>query len=473
MGVLIRIPILGNSLNEWYAFRQTQTAIQVREMIRGSLVGSGPIPIFGSQDQVPMEFPLFQVVGALLGREFGLDSSTASRLSGLIFFQISAVLIYLLATKWFDRRVGISAILLFEFSPYGVQWGSAALIECLPTAAVLGSLLCVDQWVRHRNRLWLAAAGIASLIAFLVKPTTAIPWVLLQLLALVAVTKGSGLLNRARLQTIAVGLIPTFLGVIAASVWTIYADHIKSQSVYTEFLTSSNLSSWNYGTLQQRLEFSNWLNIVDHSPNSGISILLLLSPLVALWVWKQQRTLLVGLALVYPVAVAIFFNLYNYHAYYGAAVFPSLVLVEAAAIVGLANRFLPHKFGPLTAYLATALLILFTWFTPEGLRVRENLASVSTPPEFAVQLQKATSASDTIVIVGCDWDPTVPYFADRHALMIRQEENLRQIPAGVLDTDRPFIFVCATESNESYFANQFPAGTRFERIDANLYRVIG
>ena len=77
VGTIIRIPQLGHSLAEAWSFRQTQTAFTVKEYVaHGIDLFSTPLPVFGPEAKVPMEFPLFQGVAALLA-QLGLPVARA------------------------------------------------------------------------------------------------------------------------------------------------------------------------------------------------------------------------------------------------------------------------------------------------------------------------------------------------------------------------------------------------------------
>jgi hypothetical protein len=38
------------------------------------------------------------------------------------------------------------------------------------------------------------------------------------------------------------------------------------------------------------------------------------------------------------------------------------------------------------------------------------------------RIRAATNANDLILVVGCDWNPTTLYFADRRGLMLRNND---------------------------------------------------
>ena len=65
--------------------------------------------------------------------------------------------------------------------------------------------------------------------------------------------------RRDRVWTAALVVVP----ILAAAAWTRHADAIKAASRTTEWLTSTELREWNFGTLDQRLERGTWETILD------------------------------------------------------------------------------------------------------------------------------------------------------------------------------------------------------------------
>lgn len=129
IGALIRIPQLWHGLNEMPAFRQTQTAFVALEYARrGINLLHTPLPVFGSHSDVPMEFPLVQAAAAVLIR-IGIGPDSAMRITGLAGFQAVAILLVMLVFRWHGRLAAAVVLALYEFSPHGLAWGAAALID--------------------------------------------------------------------------------------------------------------------------------------------------------------------------------------------------------------------------------------------------------------------------------------------------------------------------------------------------------
>jgi hypothetical protein len=92
-----------------------------------------PLPIFGPNSDVPMEFPLVQAMAAVLIR-LGVGPDSAMRIVGLAGFQAAEILLSVLVLRWHGQLATIVVLGRFEFSPFGLAWGAAAPID-FPGAA--------------------------------------------------------------------------------------------------------------------------------------------------------------------------------------------------------------------------------------------------------------------------------------------------------------------------------------------------
>ena len=238
----MRIPQLSHSLPENYRSRQTQTAYVIQKYASDGIdLLSTPLPVFGRDSNVPLEFPLFQALGALLVHT-GLSPETAARLLALISFQVVGVMLSIIVFRWHGMTVAVAALALFEFLPFGLYWGTASLIDFFSVALALTMVYFLDRRFNGGSTLTLLAGSLAAVLAFLVKPTTAPSWSLLLLAAAAMVVYRIGW--RGCWKRMAVGFaVGPGLGLIAATIWTAYADAVKRGKPLTEFLVSSALST--------------------------------------------------------------------------------------------------------------------------------------------------------------------------------------------------------------------------------------
>jgi hypothetical protein len=418
VGTLIRIPQLCHGLNEMHAFRQTQTTFVALEYARrGINLLHTPLPIFGLNSDVPMEFPLVQAIAALLIR-LGIGPDSAMRIVGLAGFQAAAILLSVLVLRWHGRLATIVVLALFEFSPFGLAWGAAALIDFPAVALSLGMVVGLDAWFRTGSRTGLLLGAMSAWSAFLVKATTPPAWCVLVLVSAATVYLTARSWSRIITGLLA-GPIP---GVAAGLWWARYADAVKSRNPLTQFLTSAKLQGWNFGTLEQRLDpgaYEPALVRVGSEIAGPLALGLILAVLgIILAPTKIERVRRGGWLATVAAAPLLFFNLYRVHNYYLIGILPAIIAAVGIGIVAVAQRI--HASTALVAAAGTALIVVGS-AVPQS----DVLQWVTSPaPDPGGQrIRAATSASDLILVVGCDWNPTTLYFADRRGLMLR-DNNL-------------------------------------------------
>ena len=442
LAVLLRWPIMNFPLSEAYAFRQMQTTLMIREYMSGGLFQLSPLPLFGPPGQLPLEFPAFQWLAAVGGNLIGTTPQIAGRIAAMVFFLISAALIALIATRLYSKVTGFVAFVLFLFLPFGWQWGNAPLIEFAATASALASFYLIMLWVERRAWWLLVLLTITLSLAFLVKITTAVIW-LVPLLALALVWQRRSnlreVINRWPL-VIAFGVA----GVIGL-IWTRFSDLYRAENPFTYFLTSEALTTWNFGTIEQRLDTENWARISDYGDSIyGLLLVFFVLLVLAIGFWSQ-RMITIALASLLVIAPLIFFNLYYMHSYYLAAIYPALVIVMGAGLVGPARSIRPVISATARgAVIATSVfaVMALSWLSPEGQLVSQRSAEGLYQFPLAAELEANTPVDAGIITVGCDWDPAYFYLSGRRGLMLTDRNPSEVIPPEWIGKDLQFIATC-------------------------------
>lgn len=476
-GTIVRLPQLGHSLYEMHSFRQTQTALLARGYADTSLNPMhSPLALFGAGSDVPMEFPLAQLAGALLIRT-GIDSDLAMRLVGLVGFVSTAILLAVLARRWHGPRVAVVAVLVLEFSPFGLAWGAASLIEFVAVALALAVVLVVDTWFVGGPRILLLLAALLSMLAFAVKSTTAPLWCLLIGAAGLAFLARTGW--RAGAGRVVAGWAAVAVpGLVAAYAWTTYSDGIKQAAPLTQFLTSGALEEWNFGTLQQRTDPATWWVIAERIPEitGTLGLLVVAVALIGLVTGPTAgRWTTLGWLATAVAGPVIFFNLYVVHNYYLCAVAPALaVLVGLGAdriLTEVAERFPTSESGATTARLVATIAAgaVVTVLVASSFRAEGAASDVSqwrhdgTVPTLPTSMAQIIPADTTIVMIGCDWDPTLAYYSGRTALMFRTPEVAQAFwassPGGrqADAAEYPLLLECTTTKDRKAY---LPDGVR-------------
>jgi hypothetical protein len=446
IGSLSRVMQLGFPVSGPYEFRQAQTAFAVRGLVQGE--GSplfSYLPVFGDADQVPFEFPIFQMAAAQIALLGGTEAFSG-RFVSFFMFQISAILTWILAKYLFGLAAANIGLLVFQFSPFGMIYGASFLIESTALGFTMMSII-VLEFSRRRGIGALVPLAIGfAIVAFLVKITTPIGWFVGYFVYLLILGKIKWTLADVLGKFGPVTLVG-LLGVLSGIVWSELANQVKRLHPITDQLTSSNLQSWNFGTIEQRLDLVVYFKLATTPVLLilGISLLLIVPAVFTIrgtYEWKP----VLSLSLVAFSNIFLFMNLYFVHEYYFMAVYPALSSL-AGWVVSRAALFFRGNLRLVSVF--TILTLASTWLGPLGPRAQSDSFSQPKISKEAQVLRDNTAASSRVLALGCDWDPTIFYHAERTGLMIPgwytagdslwQVENIRAythvITCGDVQTD--------------------------------------
>jgi 4-amino-4-deoxy-L-arabinose transferase-like glycosyltransferase len=444
LAVALRWPTMNFPLTEAHAFRQMQTTLMIREFMDGGFFQLSPLPVFGPPWQVPMEFPLFQWMAAIGGSVVGASPQIAGRLTALFFFLVCAALVALIGNRLYSKSAGFIGFVVFLFLPFGWQWGNAPLIEFAATAGALGSFYLVMLWVERRSWWLIAALTITLSIVCLVKITTAVAWIIPLIVIAVFWKRTVGMRELTSRWPL---LIPAVFSALAGLGWTRFSDVYKSDRQFTQFLASQSMTEWNFGSVEQRLDTLGWSMIFGYSEAIvGLLVIFFLLLISALIFWGNRATT-IGLASTLFIGPMIFFNLYYMHGYYLAAIYPALVIIMAAGIVGVAKavRTDPLKSNSARwSVIATATfgLIVMAWISPEGQLVSQRSSEGLYQFPLAQEIVDNTPVDAGVITVGCDWNPAYSYLSGRKTLMLSGRNPDESIPSDWIGSELQFVASC-------------------------------
>ena len=470
LSAALQILTLRPNLIDLFAFRQTHTAMAIREYMDGNWSLATPFTTLGPPWQMAYEFPLFQAIAATIGTIFGLSVDSAARLTGLGFFLVAGILLAILIRRWFGTIPALVVLVFFEFMPFGFQWASSSLIEFTTVTCVLGAVLAIDTAQRKFSWVLVLVATILLALASSVKGTTTVAW------ALVFLVAGSGLVWRKRLElkSVLTTVLALIVGLSLGLVWTEYADSTKEENPVTKYLTSEQLYQWTYGTLEQRTNLDQWDRIFERLPSLGASLWLFLGLLlVALWKLRLDPRL-IALASVPVLSVFTFFNLYVVHSYYLSAVYPAYVAVLGISVSAISSLVAKQRFSIIATGLLSALLILLSWTSIEGRYLASLIGVEGKFPEISRVITESTPPDKGVIVVGCDWDPTPLYYADRRGMTIPSWFG-EKVPAAWVGNELSYLVFC----DDTYSISSgdpstvLPTGSLYKESAPGVYQILG
>jgi 4-amino-4-deoxy-L-arabinose transferase-like glycosyltransferase len=466
---IFKFPNNFTGLSDAYQFRQTQTAWGVREVIEnGFNFFHLRLPVLGYPYEVPFEFPIFQNIAGFVGRFFDTSPELAGRSTSLLFYCLTGVITYHIVLKFTSTPIAIFCVTTFYLTPFSLQWSNSILIESTAIFfLVLSISLSIKFW--ESNRLYLLILSSISLgVSALTKITTVIPsvfliWIILALLSSVPF----------RLKKTLFFSLAHFLAMIPAFLWTNFADSIKSKSPLTQWLTSESLRGWNFGSIDQRLSTDNWILIfARYWLLGGLLVLVVIPGLIIIKnrkLWNLTSFLLILLPVFSPL---VFFNLYVIHDYYFLAVlFPSILAVSLLMKFLLLNQFSSRK---LSFVVFTSLVLLIpSWFL--DVPGRDYVAWLQNDrnltPQLSLEISTETFKSDRILVVGCDWDPTILYYAERYGIaapdwIVSTNDALNFVEKNQFVDAPKFLAICG-----SYLPPDGLWKARTKRVSENIWKI--
>jgi hypothetical protein len=221
---------------------------------------------------------------------------------------------------------------------------------------------------------------------------------------------------------------------LLAVAWTMHADGIKAASPWTSWLTSAQLSEWNFGTMERRTNIGVWTAIGGRAAVLAVAwLLVVLAPWLLLARRRLPWTLLGALTVAVIAPPLTFINLYWVHDYYLVAVTPAIAMLVAI----LADAFVGRRtwrLGP----IAAALVVAVVWNGPYWAIAYQGTVDRERVLPAAAQAQAVSSPDDVLIVQGRDWAAGVHYYAGRRGYAIPYDlhpgiiATLAEIPSAIV-----------------------------------------
>ena len=403
-----------------HQFRQTQTAVSAYWIWRGGPLLAYETPVLGYPWSVPFEFPLYQYLVAGL-RMIGVPIAEGGR---LVMFAFYLGLLWPLKVLFRNLSLGrtdylILSILLIA-SPLYIYWSRTVMIESCALFLGLAWLAFLVQYMRTQVLRDAAIAIGFGILAINTKLTTFPGFGIIGAIAFLAIAYRmyrDGLTERnARfLLTVAcIGLAPFASGLA----WVAYTDHVKGQNALGTLLTSGALSTWNFGTLEQRLSAQFWQGailgrIVPDILGFG-AIAGLIACGAALGSLRYAR--LLGFSILgFFAPMLIFTNLHIEHNYYQYA--NGMFLLAA---VGFGLSSLAHSGRRVLSAMLLMIVVggQLIYFNAGFARVISADYSGNREIQVGALAKSLTRPEDGLLILGDDWNSAIAYEAERKAITV-------------------------------------------------------
>lgn len=399
-------------LDEPHVFRQTQTAISTYYLINEKFTLNYITPVFGPPYTIPIEFPIYQflVAGTNWVTPFTLDQT--GRLVSIICLWCTLLIWYITLIKLLgiDNYAALFCISLALINPTLLFWQSTFLPETCNILFASLWLYFYLLWNKNPSQIKYIFMLLLGGVAALMKITTFLNWAILGFF-LIYLFEPSKYANKQKtLNTIAF-----ILPIILCLCWNQYTDYLKKTNVFGINLSSENhlfawIVWWDYG----RIDKTVWSGIVEYSMFL-FKIHLPLLLFYKLKFWKLSVILLV----VFWLGPFLFTRLYYHHEYY--FVVGSIFLSTSLGLVIFSLSRSKHLYLSLFGCACVLLVIYFNiykynyYYKPKVVQINTAI------PPIVNLIKNNVQDNCPIIIFGDDWNPCIPYYTNKKAIMVKEE----------------------------------------------------
>ena len=434
-------------INDYYGFRQAQTAISVFYLVHEQMQLDYITPVLGYPWSIPFEFPSYQFSVAALVKLTGLPIDQAGRLVSLSCYYLCVFPIYSIFRQAdLDREKVLIVLILFLSSPFYLFWSRTFMIESM---ALLWSLILINMvvlYLKKESLKYLLFGLIFGLLAALTKITTFIVAVFFATSLIFYLWGGreDKFSFEVLRRYIALGFITMGIPLGISILWNIHADSLKSLNPLAQFILSKNLRDWNFGTIEQRFSLDvldhllwRFSNVIGYSwnfntftvrvveDNWGLlrkslflaHLFCVIVPLIIVIATKKYRVIAIGLIAAFLIGPLLFINLYFEHEYYFYACGVYLLCVMALGLIIVTERRPLVGFVMLAVILvarADAYIVQYVAFIDHSQSYNDI--------ELYTAIKENVSSNDYIIGIGDTWSSVIPYYSERKAIMINSEQ---------------------------------------------------
>ncbi len=482
---IINLSNVNRPVLDRHKFRQTQTAITSYYIRKDGFKLDYETPVIGKAWSVPFEFPIYQGAVAKFSSTLNLPLDKAGKIISLIFTLLTCFPIFFTLKKLNINRDAIYySMALFLSSPVYLYWSGTFMIE---SAALFfsicylyyGTLLFLRNWSNYNLILF----SIFLLLALLQKITTALPTLII-LLILILSTSIKPSEFKVRIKFILKLSLSVIFPVLIAYLWMRYSDFLKEKNPIGQALSSSALSGWNYGSIQQRFSMDLWGKVIfirniSKSSFAFFGIFFVFFALFGMRNESIKKVICVSL-LLFMLPFFIFTNLHIVHEYYQFANSIFWTICVGLAIFYIcepyAKKYRLRCFTLLVSFVISNYVFFEKHYYAD--KVREINITNNRTLELADYLRTHTSENQPIIIYGLDWSSELAYYAERKSLTLpwqRWDIEAIENTEKFLKNDNPSsIILCpVSNQNEIHMAirKKYPTISATKIQDCEIYLI--
>ena len=410
-----------NPILDEYLSRQTQTALTSYWLMQGGPIFAYETPVVGFPWSIPYEFPIYQILAALVS-EAGVPLDAAGRVvSFACFVGCLWPMHVLFRALRFDKVAFPCVAILFVLSPLYLYWGRAFMIE---TCALFFSFCWLAYFAKYLADATPGSAVLAIVagsLGILAKSTTFPAFAVLGGLLFLRECHAAwtaGLLAK-KFRLIVIALVILAVPFVVGGVWTIYSDTVKNANEIGARLTSTALAQWNFGTWEQRISSKLWREVIlDRSLKDafGYAVVPAVAVIGATLLRRQYACAAAAAVVAFFVPFLVFTNLHIQHSYYQTA---NAIFIIAAAGLGVACVMSARR-GAVIGFCFLALIAAGQLLFLRSAYAFYLITDLKVVPQFriAALARAQTPPGSSLLVIGEDWSSAIAYYAQRKALTV-------------------------------------------------------
>jgi hypothetical protein len=418
-----------HTILDHHEFRQTQTALTVYYFLHEGLRLQYVTPVLGAPWSIPFELPVYQWIVAAFVLAFKLPLVQAGRLVSLLFFYISLAPLFLILRHLLKDRYTAMVLLAFcMINPIYLFWPRTFMIESTALCFSVFYLWFTLRAMDSSRAAFLICAMIAGTLAGMTKITTFVVFCIPALMAFVILwlkNNPAPLSRKVVARFFLIGCISTLAPLLVSLAWSGYTDGVRWDNPLAQgFLTGGEVRQWMLGTVDQRLSAGTWKRIfLDNLFSTrgvlyGILAMGILSiGINARYIGNRKYVHMAMLSmLAFMISLILFTNLCSVHDYYlyANSLFFS-VSIGLLIVAGLGRDVSPRRRVPFIMMFSVVVgLMLFDYgsrYYPKQSINWDNTVRI------ARAVRDATGRDDVVLIYGMFWDPAIPFYSGRRAIM--------------------------------------------------------
>jgi hypothetical protein len=431
-GLIVRLYQITNPINDWMSFRQTQTASTILNYYRDGINILLPrVNSIGDPGILVLEFPLYQAIGALIYKLTSPDIIYI-RLFSIACCLVTAVYLYKLVQRFFDKETALYAAIFFLFAPLSIFFSRTPMIESFASMLSIMFLYYFIIWIEQKKPYFLVFGIILASLALIVKS----PYSLVMLPMIVYYAY-----HQYGLRKILVNyqlLIGMFIPLLVLVLWQMYANHTNNlfnslsdypyNSLHKAFeVKISELNTWYFSTVSQRFDLATYFVI---GKRIVTEVLVVIGFVLIVFSFPLKNIKHGFLFEVWLLSVLLSFfvilNLNYVHNYY------QLPCVAIMAIYcGKGLKVLIEKITSIPSLIHFRYRILVLVFIAYiigvyGVIQLSHYYESDTPGyyQYGQRISSILASDESMVAISTTnndkWNPTMLYFADKKGYIVPQ-----------------------------------------------------